>query len=139
MSARTLLLPTVVGITLMACGGSEMTSPVSSVVPDSTVPLTFPSVEITPRAATVVAGARVSLYLTIEGFNGEVSDSSAIWTSSNSTVVQVSRLNVNRSSYSIPSAVAYAAGVGSATITVWVAGHSASVAVTVTEAATTTP
>ena len=79
------------------------------------------------------------MYLTLEGFNGEVSDSSAVWTSSNSAVVQVSRLNVNRSSYSIPSAVAYAAGVGSATVTVWVAGHSASVAVTVTDAATNNP
>jgi len=33
-------------------------------------------------------------------------------------------------------AVAYAAGVGAATVTVWVAGQSASVRITVTDAAT---
>ena len=140
MSPRTLVLPTVVGVVLMACGGTEMTSPVSSFKPDSTIPVTYPSVEITPRAATVVRGARVSLYLTLQGFNGEVSDRSGTWTSSNSSVVQVSGLNANgASSSSIPSAIAYAAGDGSATITVWVGGRSASVPITVTEATTNNP
>jgi len=140
MNPRTLVLPTVVGVALMACGGAEMTTSIRSFTPDSTIPVTLPSVEITPRAATVVRGAQVSLYLTLKGFNGEVSDRSGIWTSSNSSVVQVSRLDANgASSSSIPYAIAYAAGVGSATITVWVAGRSASVAVTVTEATTTNP
>lgn len=135
MSPRTLVLPTVMGIALMACGGGETTSPDflyrSS---DSTVAATYPSVEITPRAATVVRGARLSFYLTLKGFNANVDSRASTWTSSNSTVVQVSRLTVNsESSSSIPSAVGYAAGVGSATITVWVAGQSASVPVTVTE------
>jgi len=73
-------------------------------------------------------------------FADDGSDHSPIWTSSNSTVVQVSRLIVNGAwSSSIPSAVAYAAGAGRATITVWVAGRSASIPVTVTEAATNNP
>ena len=138
MSTRTLVLLTVVGIALMACGGGETTAPVaSSVPPVRSTPVTDPSVEITPRAATVVLGARLSLFLTLKGFSSDVSDRGAIWTSSDSRVVEVSRLNVNREwSTSIPSAVAYAAGVGAATVTVWVAGQSASVRITVTDAAT---
>ena len=140
MSPRTLVLPTVVGIALMACGGGETTAPVSSSVPPvRSTPVTDPSVEITPRAATVVLGARLSLFLTLKGFSSDVSDRAAIWTSSDSRVVEVSRLNVNRESYSIPSAVAYAAGAGTATITVSVAGQSASLPIIVTDAATNKP
>jgi len=140
MSPRTLVLPTVVGIALMACGGGETTAPVSSSVPPvRSTPVTDPSVEITPRAATVVLGARLSLFLTLKGSSSAVSDRGAIWTSSDSRVVEVSRLNVSRESYSIPSAVAYAAGAGAATITVSVAGQSASMAITVTGAATNKP
>jgi len=140
MSTRTLVLPTVVGIALMACGGGETTAPVaSSVPPVRSTPVTDPSVEITPRAATVVLGARLSLFLTLKGFSSDVSDRGAIWTSSDSRVVEVSRLNVNRESYSIPSAVAYAAGAGAATITVSVAGQSASLPIIVTDAATNKP
>jgi len=140
MSPRTLVLPTVVGIALMACGGGETTAPVSSSVPPvRSTPVTDPSVEITPRAATVVLGARLSLFLTLKGFSSDVSDRGAIWTSSDSRVVEVSRLNVSRESYSIPSAVAYAAGAGAATITVSVAGQSASIPITVTGAATNKP
>ena len=141
MSPRTLVLPTVVGIALMACGGGETTAPVSSSVPPvRSTPVTDPSVEITPRAATVVLGARLSLFLTLKGFSSDVSDGAAIWTSSDSRVVEVTRLNANREwSSSIPSAVAYAAGRGTATITVWVAGRSASVTVTVTETTTNKP
>ena len=140
MSPRTLVLPTVVGIALMACGGGETTAPVSSSVPPvRSTPVTDPSVEITPRAATVVLGARLSLFLTLKGFSSDVSDRGAIWTSSDSRVVEVSRLNVNRESYSIPSAVAYAAGAGAATITVSVAGQSASLPIIVTDAATNKP
>jgi len=79
------------------------------------------------------------LFVELKGFNDDGSDRSPIWTSSNSNVVQVSRLIVNGSSYSIPSAVAYAAGVGSATITVWVAGRSANIPITVTDATTNNP
>ena len=140
MSPRTLVLPTVVGIALMACGGGETTAPVSSSVPPvRSTPVTDPSVEITPRAATVVLGARLSLFLTLKGFSSDVTDRGAIWTSSDSRVVEVSRLNVNRESYSIPSAVAYAAGAGAATITVSVAGQSASLPIIVTDAATNKP
>lgn len=141
MSTRTLVLPTVVGMALMACGGGETTSPDISYRPsDSTVAVPNPSVEITPQTATLAPGARLSLFLTLKGFGGDVGDPATIWTSSDSRVVQVSRLNVNREwSSSIPSAVAYAASVGNATITVQVAGQSASVAVTVTEAATNKP
>jgi len=140
MSPRTLVLPTVVGIALMACGGGETTAPVSSSVPPvRSTPVTDPSVEITPRAATVVLGARLSLFLTLKGFSSDVSDRGAIWTSSDSRVVEVSRLNVSRESYSIPSAVAYAAGAGTATITVSVAGQSASLPIIVTDAATNKP
>jgi uncharacterized protein YjdB len=139
MSARTLVLPTVAGIALMACGGGEMTSPTFSHTSlDSTVSVTHPSVEVTPRTATVSRGARLSLFLTLKGFGSGVSDRAAIWTSSDSRVVEVSRLNVNREwSTSIPSAVAYAAGTGAATVTVSVAGQSASARITVTDAATT--
>ena len=136
MSPRTLVLPTVVGIALMACGGGETTAPVSSSGPRVPAdPVTYPSVDITPRAATVVRGARLSLYLTLKGFTAEVNSHTGTWTSSDPTVVQVARLIVDaRSSSSIPSAIAYAAGAGSATITVWVGGRSARVPVTVTEA-----
>ena len=141
MSARTLVLPTVLGLALMACGGGdETTAPVLPLAhPITRDSVTSPSIDVTPRTATLVRGARLSLFVALKGFNDDGSNKSPIWTSSNSNVVQVSRLIVNGSSYSIPSAVAYAAGVGSATITVWVAGQSASVAVTVTEAATNKP
>ena len=141
MRARTLVLPTVLGLALMACGGGgESTAPVlRSTPPGPRGPVTSPNVNVTPRAATLARGTRLGLFLALKGFSGDVSDGSAIWTSSNPTVVQVTRVIVNGNSSSIPSAVAYAAGVGSATITVWIAGQSASVAVTVTEAATNTP
>ena len=141
MSARTLVLPTVLGLALMACGGGdETTAPVLPLAhPITRDSATSPSIDVTPRTATLVRGARLSLFVALKGFNDDGSNKSPIWTSSNSNVVQVSRVIVNGSSYSIPSAVAYAAGVGSATITVWVAGQSASVAVTVTEAATNKP
>ena len=139
MSARTLVLPTVLGLALMACGGGgggEMTAPRlppgPRVPPD---PVVSPSVDVTPAAATLARGARLSLFLTLKGFSDDVSDRGAIWSSSDSRIVQVSRLNVNREwSTSIPWAVAYAASPGNATITVWVAGRSASVPITVTEA-----
>jgi hypothetical protein len=138
MNARTLVLPTIAGMALMACGGAETTSPnFSHASSDSTISVTSPSVDVTPRAATLDRGARLSLFLTLTGFGIDVNDGAAIWTSSDSRVVEVSRLNVNREwSTSIPSAVAYAAGVGAATVTVWVAGQSASVRITVTDAAT---
>ena len=80
------------------------------------------------------------LGLALKGFADDGSNRTPIWTSSNSNVVQVSRLIVNgASSYSIPSAVAYAAGVGVATITVWVAGQSASIPITDTDATTNNP
>jgi len=142
MRARTLVLPTAVGIALMACGGvGETTAPGSSPAqPVPAVPVSYPSVEITPRAATVVRGARLSFYLTLKGFTADVDPRASTWTSSNSTVVEVSRVSVNgQSSSSIPVAVAYAAGVGSATVMVWVGGRSASVVVTVTEAAANNP
>jgi uncharacterized protein YjdB len=133
MSARTLVLPTVLGLALMACGnGGETTAPVLPLAhPITRDSVPSPSIDVTPRTATLVRGARLSLFVALKGFNDDGSNQSPIWTSSNSTVVQVSRLIVNGSSYSIPSAVAYAAGAGSATITVWVAGQSASVEVTV--------
>ena len=141
MSTRTLVLPTVLGLALMACNGGETTSPdFSRRQSDSTASVTYPSVEITPRAATVVRGAQLSLYLTLKGFSSNVDSRTAIWTSSDSRVVQVSRLNVNREwSSSIPSAIASAASVGNATLTVWVAGESASVPITVTDVATKYP
>jgi len=140
MNARTLVLP-VLGLALMACGHSETTSPVlRPQSPDSLSPATYPTVDVTKRAATIARGTRLSLFLALKGFADDGSDHSPIWTSSNSTVVQVSRLIVNGAwSSSIPSAVAYAAGAGRATITVWVAGRSASIPVTVTEAATNNP
>ena len=137
MSARTLVLPTVLGLALMACGGGgETTAPaLSSAPPISPGPVISPKVDVSPEAATLAPGARLSLFLTLKGFSGDVSDGSAIWTSSDSRVVQVSRVNINREwSSSIPSAVAYAASTGNATITVWVAGESASIPVTVTVA-----
>ena len=141
MSARTLVLPTVLGLALMACGGGDdTTAPVLPLAhPITRDSATSASIDVTPRTATLVRGARLSLFVALKGFNDDGSDQSPIWTSSNSNVVQVSRLIVNGSSYSIPSAVAYAAGVGSATLTVWVAGQSASVPVTVTESATNEP
>jgi len=141
MSARTLVLPTVLGLALMACGGGgEPTAPVLPLAhPITRDSVPSPSIDVTPRTATLVRGARLSLFVELKGFNDDGSDRSPIWTSSNSNVVQVSRLIVNGSSYSIPSAVAYAAGVGSATITVWVAGRSANIPITVTDATTNNP
>jgi hypothetical protein len=140
MITRTLVLPTILGLALMACGGgSETTEPLVWHRPpvDS---VTYPTVNVTPQAATVARGTRLSLFLALNGFADDGSDHSPIWSSSNSNVVQVSRLIVNNApSSSIPSAIAYAAGVGSATITVWVAGRSASIPVTVTETATNNP
>ncbi len=141
MSARTLVLPTVVGLALMACGsGGETTAPVLPVEhPITRDPVTSPSIDVTPRTATLARGARLSLFVALKGFTDDGSNQSPIWTSSNSTVVQVSRLIVNGSSYSIPSAIAYAAGFGSATVTVWVAGRSATIPITVTDATVSTP
>ena len=141
MNARTLMLPAVLGLALMACSGDgETTAPVlphESPIPRGPVP--DPSVDVTPRTATLTRGTRLSLFLALKGF-ADGSDRSPIWSSSNSNVVQVSRLIVNgASSSSIPSAVAYAAGVGSATITVWVAGQSASIPITVTDATANNP
>lgn len=143
MSARTLVLPTILGLALMAnIGCSETTEPVvfqSNPKPDSGA-VTSPTVDVTPRTATLAQGTRLSLYVALRGFIDDGSNRDPVWTSSNSSVVQVSRLVVNNaSSSSIPSAIAYAAGVGSATITVWIAGRSATIPVTVTDAATNNP
>ena len=143
MSARTLVLPTIFGLALIASGGCrETTEPVvlqSNPKADSGAVFS-PTVDVTPRTATLTEGARLSLYVALKGFADDGSNRDPVWTSSNSSVVQVSRLVVNNaSSSSIPSAVAYAAGVGSATITVWVAGRSASVPITVTDAMTNNP
>jgi len=125
----------------MALGrGWRTTAPVFALAhPITRDSATSPSIDVTPRTATLVRGARLSLFVALKGFNNDGSDKSPIWTSSNSNVVQVSRLIVYGSSYSIPSAVAYAAGVGSATITVWVAGRSANIPITVTDATTNNP
>lgn len=135
MSTRTLVMPVVAGIALMAFGCSEATDPVPPPPPPPPPPpVTYPSVDVTPRTATLDRGARLSLYIALKGFADDGTNRTPIWTSSNSAVVEVSRLIVNgASSSSIPSAIAYAAGVGNATITVWVAGQSASVPVTVTD------
>ena len=136
MSTRTLVMPIVVGIALMACGRDEPTSLDTSsvrVVPPGQV--TYPSVDITPREASLVRGTWLSLFLALKGFGNDLTDRTGTWTSSDTTVVQVSRVIANgASSSSIPSAVAKAVGAGSATITVWVGGRSATVEITVTEA-----
>ena len=135
MSTRTLVMPIAVGIALMACGRGEPTSLDTSsvrVVPPGQV--TYPSVDITPREASLVRGTWLSLFLALKGFGNDLTDRTGTWTSSDTTVVQVSRVIVNASSSSIPSAVAKAVGAGSATITVWVGGRSATVEITVTEA-----
>lgn len=135
MSTRPLVMPIVVGIAFMACRSSEPTSVDSSSVQVPPNPVTYPSVAVTPQSATLARGTQLSLFVALKGFVNDGSDLAPIWSSSDSRVVQVSRLTVNNaSSSSIPSAIAYAEGVGSATITVWVAGRSASVEVTVTDA-----
>jgi uncharacterized protein YjdB len=129
-------MPIVVGIALMACGRDEPTSSDTSSVP-VVLPgsVTYPSIDITPREARLVPGSRLSLYLALKGFGNDLTDRTGTWTSSDTTVVQVSRVIANgASSSSIPSAVAKAVGAGSATITVWVGGRSATVEITVTEA-----
>ena len=135
MSTRTLVMPIVVGIALMACGRDEPTSSDTSSVP-VVLPgsVTYPSIDITPREARLVPGSRLSLYLALKGFGNDLTDRTGTWTSSDTTVVQVSRIIANASSSSIPSAVAKAVGAGSATITVWVGGRSATVEITVTDA-----
>ena len=133
MNART-LLPAVAGIALMACGGSETTSPVLPTAPVAPAgPVSFPSVEITPQEVTLAPGMRQSLFLALKGLDGD-GVRRAVWTSSDSTVVQVATVIVNgAASTAVPSAIAYGARAGSATVTAWIGGRSATVAITVTD------
>src|SRR3954471_8697412 len=120
MSARTLVLPTILGLAFMAYGFN--TTPASAPPPPPpppSPPPVYPTIDVTPQTAPLAPGTRLSLYLALKNFVDDGSNYSPVWTSSNSAVVQVSRLIVNNASSSIPSAMAYAAGVGSATITVW--------------------
>src|SRR5215472_9449440 len=120
MNTRTRVLPTIVGIALMAYGcGTDPVSPPPP-PPPPPPPVASPSVDITPRISTLTRGMHQGLFVALTGFGADYTDRSAIWTSSNPNVVELSRTTVNGpSSTAIPSVVAYAAGTGSATITVW--------------------